>query len=1435
MNLEMLKNPNMYVKKLSNYKTNFLINPRVLSSNNFVFPWKSYVIYDKDRENLLPNKDLPVFHNVTNTWIFNMVGLSDDVNILNPECKLRGNINASFIKKYIKKSKTDYKTYLPGKTVKWSDKEFLTNPLILSYNLFTEAHICKDNYKIEMQKEIDKFYSKLMLIHKIEKGNPYINDVDKHTLEQILKINNKYLKNKEGLYYLYIKLPKALPPFNVFHNYRNKLLDIGLLKFMTSQDRIELFALFKLLFSAEDGSEYDVFKYLDIKTLGKVHLVFELDTKITTTPLYFLISLIKGIDMPDFLDLKTTKYDRTIVAKIFYKHLLEIYKSPGFDIPAIMTNSFIETTGKEIKDDLDESEMGNKIKDIDNEDNTEINDDTINLEDVDVESESGDLLEEAEDALPMDKNEILNPDRKDSDLLKDVDAVKESLTKIESKELKKKSKKALTALEELPNKEIEINGKKVKLKDMLNVTTDELKLSDEEIKVPDSKVVFDKDYLKVPTNKFDEKYIEEIYHKDSVRTITSLARAGFIPKKINITKEESVLGDSYIHDVEYVDLVGKSHKLAYKIPVINKEGTFKLSGNTYRTRKTRVDAPIKKLTWNRVMLSSAYGKVFVEKAPLKKYDIGYKVKKELVKLADDKVLKNIVFGSVLVYDVDYPTEYSLLGRYTKSFFYKRGFYTFDYPNRKLVAHKIGIDDAILDKFEKDGKIFLGHTANKEPMFIDKNNMVHILNKNKLVEQDSLLNILNIDPSIYGYEFATIKIIRKLIPVALVLIYTLGLQNLLELLKIKYKIEDKATKDKNILSLRFSDKVVNMELTNDLQRMVMYGLTEFKKEFKTIPVKTLEDNTALAAFFMDLGYTINIVTEIKTIGPLFVDPITANILELNKEPTTFTGLLIRASELLLTDNFKHPNDTNGFRTRGYDTIHSLTYKLMIDAVKKKMGEDYFASGKVSINPYEIEKQLNTDSASVLIDDLNPVAFIKQKEDTTYVGLASGRKKESMSKNTRVFHPSEKGLISEAVKDSGDVGITAYLSSSPLIKNLRGEKDNDTEAKFVNMLSTPGMLMPFMVHDDGKRANFTQIQMAHVVPIKGSQVFPVRTGYDTILPYKLPKKYIGYATDKGKVTNVTKSEVVITYTNGEKDKFSLTKWYSKEESGSTFEFDLVPNVSKGDTVNKGDIVVYCKQWFEPDMFDSKRVAFKQGIIVKTALQEIMETYEDSCTITNKLAEKLTINPIKTRSLVITKDDRIANPILPGEQVEPSTVLMTLLGKVEGIEDKELTKEELTLLQNFVKETPKAKYEGRITKIQIFYNCDAKELNRSIKNLLNKVGDEIVDHNDGKVATGRVNSSYSIGGRPLLEGGVEIKYYIETTDLPTSGDKFVFGNPIKTTVGEVYDYPIVTENGEEVEALFSTQSIIARIVTSFMINGTTTTLLKKVTENAVDMYFK
>ena len=62
---------------------------------------------------------------------------------------------------------------------------------------------------------------------------------------------------------------------------------------------------------------------------------------------------------------------------------------------------------------------------------------------------------------------------------------------------------------------------------------------------------------------------------------------------------------------------------------------------------------------------------------------------------------------------------------------------------------------------------------------------------------------------------------------------------------------------------------------------------------------------------------------------------------------------------------------------------------------------------------------------------------------------------------------------------------------------------------------------------KIALYTNIQNSHIIPIENPKAFPVRTGYDSVVPYRMDKKFVDFAKKDGTVIKVTKTSVVIKY--------------------------------------------------------------------------------------------------------------------------------------------------------------------------------------------------------------------------------------------------------------------------------------------------------------------
>lgn len=66
-----------------------------------------------------------------------------------------------------------------------------------------------------------------------------------------------------------------------------------------------------------------------------------------------------------------------------------------------------------------------------------------------------------------------------------------------------------------------------------------------------------------------------------------------------------------------------------------------------------------------------------------------------------------------------------------------------------------------------------------------------------------------------------------------------------------------------------------------------------------------------------------------------------------------------------------------------------------------------------------------------------------------------------------------------------------------------------------------------------------------------------------------------------------------------------------------------------------------------------------------------------------------------------------------------------------------------------------------------------------------------------------------------------------------KAVFSNQLRSCIGEMLESEMISEDGDEIEAIFGYRSIEARIVLSPIVIGTTTTLLKIIGRNAAKLY--
>lgn len=374
---------------------------------------------------------------------------------------------------------------------------------------------------------------------------------------------------------------------------------------------------------------------------------------------------------------------------------------------------------------------------------------------------------------------------------------------------------------------------------------------------------------------------------------------------------------------------------------------------------------------------------------------------------------------------------------------------------------------------------------------------------------------------------------------------------------------------------------------------------------------------------------------------------------------------------------------------------------------------------------------------------------------------------------------------------------------------------------------------MLNITGKRASFVGVQQSHTISTQACHPPQFRTSYEYVIGSRTDPMFCHNARQEGVVKEITPKGVIVQYKDGTTEGFETGTVYGRAE-GSIYPHNLVSELKVGQKFKEGDNIVYNTGFFERDKLDPNAVVFKNSFTVRVALLETSQTHEDSCAISKALGEKLRASTTKMKSIVVDFSQSIHEVVSANQSVKPKDALMVITDEISS--GMGFDAESLKVLKKISNQAPKAGYLGTISRIEVFYNGELSDMTESLRNLAKKSNNEMKSRFDVKGlkgVTGRVNDDYAIAGKPLTLNKAEIRIFIDRSTSAGVGDKGVFANQLKCTIGEVMDYKMYTSQGLEIDAVFSYKSISSRIVNSPMIVGTTISLLNVCADRMVKAY--
>lgn len=933
---------------------------------------------------------------------------------------------------------------------------------------------------------------------------------------------------------------------------------------------------------------------------------------------------------------------------------------------------------------------------------------------------------------------------------------------------------------------------------------------------------------------FDDNYVTNIMEKHTLSMLHQLNGSGALVTDIKKKTVGSVLGESVEYTVKFSPVDGERSTVHFHLPkVVN--GTFVSNGTKYRMKKQHVDIPITKISPYQVGLSSAYGKLTVVKDEAQVNSEGKYFFKRIMK--DDSITKtrsNVYEGNAMT-----PYMYGVLAEHVRDITKDKYHFLFAYSVRQTLFPKLD-----LEKEEKRNKgVLIGSYGNK-PMYMDYNNDVLVDGKS----HGDLYEILGVSKKASPPPKVTVRVLGKSIPLCIVLSQMIGLPALLTLLNVDVKVlkPGKRMPEAQVL-IKFNDVSLGITEADPTALLILHGFTKLHKitkeleyelfkipenKGKPIPGGQVEGAELV---IMELGLPIRYVREVLLVKQLFIDPITRVVLKKIHEPTEIVPLLIRAANMLLRINYPETDNeyttaTGYTRERGYERFNSFVYKEMVKAIRQYKSAINPKKRAVSISPYAINAAILKDSSVKTVEDINPLSTVREAESVTYLG-DGGRSRQTMTAASRMYTKNDLGRISEAVPDSGSVGININLSSNPNIGDTYGLPGKTKEFPISSLYSTSFLATPGLDMDNPIRAVMSHIQQAHVVGIEGSTPNPVRTGMEYNIPHMSSPMFCNTASEDGVVTEVNDYGITVKYKSGEK-KYPLGTMVGSAE-GKNYPHKLVSDLKKGDKLKRGDGISWHHMFFQKDTLLSGKLIYKAGKDVTVGFTQANFTNEDSCALYKGLIASFASPYRYIIPYTVNFTDSISDMVKEGDKVAPGDILLVIEDEITASNAKI---ESTNTLQDLVRNAPRSSVGGVIAKIDCLYNGDLIDMSDELKKIARSANRQrkVIATQRGETAySGETMGELRVAGKVIGLDKAVIYIHIDGKHGIQTGDKFVFGSQLKATVGYTMDEPFTTANGDKGVAYFDYRSSVKRMAPSAFTTSTANTMLRKFGSKLYDKY--
>ena len=966
---------------------------------------------------------------------------------------------------------------------------------------------------------------------------------------------------------------------------------------------------------------------------------------------------------------------------------------------------------------------------------------------------------------------------------------------------------------------------------------------------------------KVKFANFEHTYNTEVFPKDMVNTFTALNDKSIPMTIIKYTKQDTSDELNYkdTYTVVLEDINRQRHTISVDIPKFIDDRYMWIGGAKKMILDQNFLMPVVKCGPDEVQIVTNYNKMFINRFGTK--SVGSLERLHTFIQSNPDVMQLFTVGYAYKLNGEYITtvEYDELSKWFVKFETTDTIIFFSQQDAEDYAEENGITIGSND-------IFIGIRKGK-PILIDQDTQV-------TQDHESITDVIigSLSPKYRtAYEktpapkrlmYSAATTMKQKIPLGILLAFWEGLNKLMTLLKLDYRLEPKKpsqlASNENFLQFKDCYLVYKEDISSSL---IMNGFR--KMETKEYEIGSMETQEPYMDILVKIYGKRNIANALMNVYEFMIDPITKEILEDQHLPTDLLPLCLYANSLLSDSQFTADYNQKVCRIRTNEIIPAILY----DSIAKNYIDFKNSNGKkkLSIPKDAVIKKLLDLQTVEESSTLNPLLELQRKHTTLYKGWRGINSERAYTQNKRVYDNSMIGVIGLATSPDGSVGVQKVLTLEPNVESARGYITQDNKnLEDANLLGPAELSTTFAAtRDDPTRTGHNVKQSTHIVPVKKSSPVLISNGTEDVIRFNLSSDFVINAKDDGEVVEVNEKVgfVICKYKNGETQAINLNPNIVKNGNGGFYLSNhLITNLKLGDKFKKNQLLAWHKDYFTNDDYHGGG-KLNMGTITKVAIMSTYNTYNDSTVITDKLSEDMATEMVFNTPAVIGKNASVTYMVNVGDHIEAGDSLIQfdtsyednelnqLLDSLSG-DDKE------TILENS-RTNKKSKYAGIIEDIKIYSTVDLEELSPSLQKIVGDYYKKInakkrllagYDPEGSIVKCGVLLSEtakkiapnkYGVIKGQKVEDSVLIEFYVRHEEKLEVASKIAYFAGLKTTIGEIIEpgYEPWSEYRpyEEVSSMIASNSILKRMTPSILLSCFGNKILIELKRHLKEIYDK